>query len=68
MAIFHCQFKNISRSDNRSAVACASYRSGSELRDNYYDRTVNYEHKEVAHSEILLPDNCPQEYTNREVL
>ena len=69
MAIYHFSAKIISRSNGKSAVASAAYRSGSKLID-FEDGTIkNYKRKtEVAHSEILLPANAPREYADRETL
>ena len=42
MPIYHLSVKAISRSDGRSAVACAAYRSGEKLLDEKYERTQDY--------------------------
>ena len=69
MAIYHFSAKIISRSNGKSAVASAAYRSGSKLVDFEDGSIKNYKRKtEVAHSEILLPDNAPAEFVNREIL
>ena len=69
MAIYHFSGTIISRSQGRSAVACAAYRSGEELHDEKYDRTHDYTQKQdVAHTEILLPENAPSHLSNREKL
>jgi hypothetical protein len=57
MAIYHLQSKIIKRSDHRSAVAAAAYRSGEELYDVRKDETHKYGRSErVASSEIIAPD------------
>lgn len=69
MAIYHCSIKIISRSTGRSAVAAASYRSGSRLYEAETRTTHDYTRKrEIVHSEIDLPPNAPGEYLNRETL
>ncbi len=69
MAIYHFSGTVISRSQGRSAVACAAYRSGEKLQDERCDREHDYTHKQdVAHTEILLPDNAPQWMGSREKL
>jgi len=60
MAIYHFSGTVISRSQGRSAVACAAYRSATQLYDAHYAKTHNYTaKKDVAHTEILLPDQAP---------
>jgi Ti-type conjugative transfer relaxase TraA len=60
MAIYHFSAKVIGRSQGRSAVAAAAYRSASELLDEHLDRTHDYTAKaDVVHSEILLPEGAP---------
>lgn len=69
MAIYHCSVKNISRSGGKSAVASASYRAGEKLEDRETGLTHDYTHKtEVAYSEIILCENAPREYQDRETL
>lgn len=69
MAIYHFSGTVISRSQGRSAVACAAYRSAEKLHDEKYDRDHDYSNKlDVAHTEILLPENAPQWMSNREKL
>ena len=45
MAIYHFSVKNISRSDGRSAVAAAAYRSGEKLIDNRQGKEQDYTKK-----------------------
>ncbi|HTT76560.1 MAG TPA: Ti-type conjugative transfer relaxase TraA [Candidatus Binataceae bacterium] len=69
MAIYHFRAKIISRSQGRSAVAAAAYRSGSELRDQRQGQTFDYSDKpHVVHSEILLPDGAPEWMADRSQL
>lgn len=69
MAIYHCSIKNISRSDGKSAVASASYRAGEKLLDAELGKYFDYSSKDnVVHSEIILCENAPKEYQNREKL
>lgn len=59
----------VKRSDNRSAVAAATYQSGSRLFSEYDQRWKNYTGKhEIVHEETLLPANAPPEYKNRQTL
>lgn len=59
MAIYHFSGTIISRSQGRSAVACAAYRSASRLQDERYDKIHDYsKKKDVAHTEILLPTSA----------
>jgi hypothetical protein len=67
MSIFHMNIKIIS--GGRSAVACAAYRSGEKLFDEEANKVQDYSQKPgVVYSEIMLPDNAPQKYANRETL
>ena len=69
MAIYHFSGTVISRSQGRSAVACSAYRSGEKLQDERCDKEHDYTHKkDVAHTEIFLPDNAPQWMEDREKL
>lgn len=69
MAIYHFSGTIISRSQGRSVVACAAYRSGERLHDARYDKIHDYTKKEdVAHTEILLPEQAPALFSNRETL
>ena len=64
MAIYHFSVKNISRSDGRSAVACAAYRSGENLIDERYGKEQDYTKKTgVEFTKIYAP-----EHTNPELL
>ena len=69
MAIYHFSTQAISRGQGRSAVACAAYRSGENLRDVRQDKTHDYRQKEdVAHTAILLPEQAPEWMQDRETL
>jgi Ti-type conjugative transfer relaxase TraA len=69
MAIYHFSAKVISRGGGRSAVAAAAYRSGSELEDKRLDRSHDFSNKPgVVHSQVMLPENAPERWRDREVL
>src|SRR3546814_2936590 len=69
MAIFHFSVKVIGRGAGRSAVAAAAYRAGERLHDERLDRAHDFTNKPgVVHSEILLPENAPEEFADRERL
>lgn len=69
MAIYHFSGTVISRSQGRSAIACAAYRSGELLHDDRQDKTFDYSKKsDVAYTEILLPDHAPAWMGDREKL
>ena len=60
MAIFHCHAQMISRSQRRSAVAAAAYRSGDTLTNERDGKTHDYSRKQnIAYTEIIAPDNAP---------
>ena len=55
MAIYHFSVKTISRSNGRSAVACAAYRSGEKLVCNFYGKEQDYTKKLVLNSQKSMP-------------
>lgn len=69
MSIYHCSIKIISRAGGRSAVASAAYRAGEKLYNEETGLTHDFTHKkEVAYSEILLPENAPDRLADRSTL
>lgn len=69
MAIYHCTCKIISRGQGRSAVGAAAYRSGEKLYNEYDGIEHNYTKKGgVVYSEIMLCENAPKEYQDRQTL
>ena len=64
MAIYHFSVKNISRSDGRSAVAAAAYRSGEKLIDNRQGKEQDYTKK----SGVELKKIYAPKHTNPELL
>jgi len=69
IAIYHCSIKIISRDKGKSAVAAAAYRAGETITNEYDGITHDYTRKGgVVHTEILLSDNAPAEYSDRAVL
>ena len=69
MAIYHLSIKIISRGKGKSAVAAAAYRAGEKITNGYDGIIHDYTRKGgVIHTEILLPDNAPPEYSDRAVL
>ncbi|GLS35432.1 hypothetical protein GCM10010869_10200 [Mesorhizobium tianshanense] len=68
MAIYHLHVKVIGRKSGSSAVASA-YRSASRLRDDRIDRVQDFSAKRgVVHSEVMLPENAPEAWRDRERL
>jgi Ti-type conjugative transfer relaxase TraA len=69
MAIYHLHVKVIGRKAGSSAVASAAYRSGSRLRDERCGRDQDFSGKRgVVHSEVMLPENAPEAWSDRERL
>ena len=69
MAIYHLHVKVIGRKSGSSAVASAAYRSASRLRDERLDRSHDFSAKRgVVHSEVILPENAPKAWSDRERL
>lgn len=66
--MFHFHVKTIGRKNNH-IVASAAYRSGERLYDDQYKQVRDFTKKKgVAYKEILLPQNAPAEFHNREFL
>jgi Ti-type conjugative transfer relaxase TraA len=69
MAIYHLHVKVIGRKSGSSAVASAAYRSATRLRDERLDRSHDFSGKRgVVHSEVMLPENAPEVWRDRERL
>jgi Ti-type conjugative transfer relaxase TraA len=69
MAIYHLHVKIIGRVSGASAVAAAAYRSASRLQDDRIDRSHDFTAKRgVVHSEVMLPENAPATWGDRERL
>jgi Ti-type conjugative transfer relaxase TraA len=69
MAIYHLHVKVIGRKSGQSAVASAAYRSASRLRDDRLERSHDFSDKRgVVHSEVMLPENAPEAWSDRERL
>ena len=69
MAIYHCSIKIISRGKGKSAVAASAYRAGETITNEYDGIANNYTGKRgIVHTEILLPEHAPLEYTDRTTL
>jgi len=70
MALFHMRVKAISRGQGKNIIKSASYRSGERLYDEQNKTlTKQYSRQErVVHSEIVLPENAPAEFSDRATL
>lgn len=69
MAIYHLSVKIISRNTGRSAVAAAAYRAGEDIKNEKDGFTHKYSgRKDVVYSEVLLPENAPEQWKQRSVL
>ena len=69
MAIYHLCIKIISRGKGKSAVAASAYRSGEKIKNEYDGIVHDFTRKGgIAHTEILLPQNAPQEFSDRRTL
>lgn len=69
MAIYHCSVKIIGRNAGRSAVAAAAYRSAECLINEYDGIEHDFTKKNwVDFTEIILPENAPEEYQDRSTL
>ena len=69
MAIFHLNESNISRSDGRSAVACAAYRACEKLEDHTFGKTQDYTKKKgLKYKKIFAPFHTNEDLLNRQNL
>ena len=69
MAIYHLTAKMISRSSGRSSVASVAYRAGEKIRNERDGRIHDYSRRTgVVYSEIMLPQNSPEEFQIRSTL
>ena len=69
MAIFHLNESNISRSDGRSAVACAAYRACEKLEDHTFGKTQDYTKKKgLEYKEIYAPLHTNEKLLDRQTL
>ncbi len=69
MAIYHFSAQIISRSQGRSSVAAAAYRSSEKIIDQNTGLTHDFTKKnDVLMSEILLPSGAPEWMADREKL
>ena len=65
----HIPVSIIKRSEGRSAVAAAAYRSGTRLTNEWDGLTHDYTRKGgVVHAEIMLPAHAPSEFADRSTL
>ena len=69
MAIHICRLGILTRGQGKSAVAAAAYRAGEKLKSEYDGLTYDYTRKHwVEHTEIILPESAPKQYSDRETL
>jgi len=67
MAIYHLTAQYISRNKGRSAVGASAYRAGEKLHNKYDGQTHDFTGKRgIVHNEIMLPENAPPEFADRE--
>jgi ATP-dependent exoDNAse (exonuclease V) alpha subunit len=69
VASYLCQVQTIQRSQGRSVVAAAAYRSGASLTDERLAMEFDFAGKDgVEHSEVMLPEGAPEAFRDRQVL
>ena len=69
MAIFHLNESNISRSDGRSAVACAAYRACEKLEDYTFGKIQDYTRKKgLEYKSIYAPEHTNEKLLDRQTL
>jgi hypothetical protein len=69
MAIYRLSVQGIRRSEGRSTVASAAYRSGTTLRDERLEMTFDFRRKAgIEHHEVKGPETAPAALLRREAL
>ncbi len=69
MDFCHIPVKIVKRSEGRSAVEAAAYRSGTKMTNEWDGQTHDYTRKRgVVHTEIMLPPHAPPEFSDRATL
>ena len=68
MAIYHLAVHSKSKSNCKSIVSAAAYRSGDTLHDDRNGRSYTYKKPEAVYSEIMLPDYADAQYKDRQTL
>ncbi|WP_371349422.1 MobQ family relaxase [Ancylobacter sp. IITR112] len=69
MASYHLSAQIVKRSQGRSVVAMAAYRSGERLHDAAHDRFADYSNRRgVAFTEIMAPEGSAPWLTDRQTL
>ena len=69
MAIYHLSASVIKRSNGRSAIAAAAYRSGTRLREEQLEKTYDYTpRKGIERTFIVAPEHASAWVHNREEL
>lgn len=69
IAIYHLSVQIISRSDGRSSIAAAAYRSGTKIESSWDGLTYDFTKKHwIEHTEVLLPAHAPKSFKDRSVL
>lgn len=69
MAIYHFSAQIISRSQGRSSVAAAAYRSAEKIKDEHTGITHDFIRKsDVINTDILLPEDAPKWMKDRSTL
>ena len=69
MASYHLSAQIVKRSQGRSVVAMAAYRSGERLHDAAHDRFADYSGRRgVAYSEVMAPEGSAPWLTDRQTL
>lgn len=69
MAFFYLRTSIVKAGSGKSAVASAAYQSGQILHNERTGLTFSYRNKEeVIHSEIILPTDAPEAYSDRATL
>lgn len=69
MAIDFARLAIHTRTKGHSAIAAAAYRAGIELYDERTGESFDFsERQDVAYTEILLPENTHEKFTQREYL
>lgn len=68
MAIYHLKTSVVSRGKGQSVIAKSAYNSASRMEDIRENEIKDFTNKKCDYSEIILPENAPEEFKDREYL
>jgi len=68
MAMYYFDNKIVSRGKNQSSISKSAYNSASKIKDYKTNEIKDFSIKECDYSRVILPENAPEEFKDREYL